>query len=327
MGSKAPKPPDPYKVSDAQTQSNIKTAQEQAKLGMSGQSTPYGSLSYEADPNSPSGYKAISTLSPEQQQLLQQQQGVANSALGSVANTVGQPFDLNAGRATELTDIQHTLLDPQWAQKEQQLQTNLVNRGIRMGSDQYDTALRQFNQQKDDAYNKMYLDAYNTANNAALTQRNLPLSDLAAIGGAGVQPAGFVNTPSPGVAPTDVSGNVNSNYQIQAGQSNAQMGGLYGLGSSLLGGWAMSPAGGTAISTALSALPIISDRRLKMDVRRIGTDPRGWGVYMFKYILDAVRSWQIGFMAQEVEQIRPDAVVTDEKTGAKMVDYDALALA
>lgn len=346
MGKKSgPKPPDPYKVAQAQTSSNIETAREQARLAMTGQETPFGSVQYVRDPSSPSGFRSITELTPEQQALLQQSQdlqaqfgsvqgqqmGMFGDQLGRVEQVMQTPFDLGASRAQEITDIQQTFLDPEWQQRRDALETQLLNRGIRPGSEAYNREVERLEDERSRAYNRMFLDAYTTANNAALQERNLPFSDLAAVRGA--QPTAqpgmpqFGSTPQPGVAPTDIAGPVYQSYQGQLSAHNNMMGGLFGLGSAALGGWAQ--AGFPGASAALAALPMISDERMKTDVRRVGTDPRGWGVYVFRYIWDGVKDagLKIGFMAQEVEKIRPDAVTTDPVTGIKAVDYDALALA
>lgn len=333
MGKDAPSAPDPYAVSAAQTASNKATAEEQARLAMTGQSTPWGSIQYVTDPTSPSGYRAVSQLSPEQQALFGQQQDVqalygntAGNALSNVDNTINTPFNLDAARGTVLSDVQRKMMDPMWATKSDDLDAQLLNRGIRQGSDAYDTATRQFGQQKDDAYDKMFLDSYTTANNAALQQRNIPFTDLASLWGQPqqVQNPQMAQTPTPGVAATDVSGNVNAAYQQQMAAYNAQMGGIFGLGSAALGGWAK--AGFPGVGAAAS---MISDERMKTDIRKVGDDPRGWGVYTFRYIWDGIRDLgtHIGFMAQEVEKIRPDAVHEDPLTGIKAVNYDALAMA
>jgi hypothetical protein len=323
-----PEPPDPKEVAAAQAEANIKTAQEQARLAMTGQVTPFGSVQYVPDPTSPSGYRAVTTLTPEQQALLGQSQdlqaqygGIAGEQLGRVGDTFATPFDLNAGRATEISDIQRTFLDPQWEQQTKALEAELLNRGIRPGSEQYETMMRQHSQQRDDSYNKMFLDAWQMANQAALTERNIPIQDLLALGGnaspGGVAPVGGAPTPSPGVAPTDIVGPTYASYNAQMQNSANQMGGLFGLGSSLLGGWAQA------------GFPGLSDRRAKTKIRKIGDDPRGWGVYLFEYVMDGLKELgtQIGFMADEVEKRRPDVVVTDPATGFKLVKYDALAMA
>jgi len=65
-----------------------------------------------------------------------------------------------------------------------------------------------------------------------------------------------------------------------------------------------------------------SDRRIKKDIRVIGTIPNGLPVYAFKYV--GADTTNIGLMADEVETVHPEAVVTGP-LGIKMVDY-ALAV-
>lgn len=251
MGKSAPKAPDPAATAKAQGAANVETAQEQARLAMTGQTTPWGTLDWQEDPTSPSGQRAITTLSPDQQNLLdlanslQGQYGqVAGEQLGRVADTFSQPFDLNAARGSEIADLQRTFMDPQWDQRGEALQTDLLNRGIRPGSEAYDQETRRFDESRNHAYDQMFLDAWGQANNAALTERNLPMQDLASLGiGAFPQQPGGIQltqTPSPGVAPTDVMGPTYANYNAQNQAYQSGMGGLYGLGGSLLGGWASS---------------------------------------------------------------------------------------
>ncbi len=66
-----------------------------------------------------------------------------------------------------------------------------------------------------------------------------------------------------------------------------------------------------------------SDIRLKEDIRRIGTNRLGLGVYQYRYRgLEGV--WE-GVMAQEVEVMHPGAVRT-LAMGYKAVDYARLGL-
>lgn len=90
----------------------------------------------------------------------------------------------------------------------------------------------------------------------------------------------------------------NQNYAQQIGASNAAMGGMFGLGGSLLG--------------------LFSDRRLKFAVEEIGTAKNGLPIYRFRYSKDGPDV--IGFMADEVEQVHPEAVNIGPG-GYKMVDY------
>ena len=67
-----------------------------------------------------------------------------------------------------------------------------------------------------------------------------------------------------------------------------------------------------------SAAAVMSDRSTKTDIARIGTADNGLPIYSFRYSGDPVT--RLGFMADEVERVRPDAVVT-LANGLKMVNY------
>lgn len=70
-------------------------------------------------------------------------------------------------------------------------------------------------------------------------------------------------------------------------QKNALMGGLFGLGSAGI---------------------MASDRRLKKNIKRLGTSLMGFPVYAFDYIWGGDR--QIGVMAQDIIKVKPEAVIT-----------------
>lgn len=309
--SKAPKQPDPVKVAAAQTESNIATAREQARLGMTGQSSDFGTVEWVVDPNSPSGYRSVQTLAPAEQKLLDQQRGLRSqlgdttgAALGNVNSLItGGPFDLSAARGNEISDIQKTFLDPQWENERKALESRLLNQGVRPGSPQYENQMRQFSQSKDDAYNKMFLDAFQVANTAALTERNLPLTDYATLMGFN-QPVGnaapAANVPTPGVAPTDVIGPTYNSFNAANQQYQAQQGGLFGLA-------------GTLGSAAIKA----SDIRVKEDIKRVDTAANGLPVYSFRY--KGGEDEHVGFMAQDVALLHPAAI--HSIGGVLHVDY------
>lgn len=117
-------------------------------------------------------------------------------------------------------------------------------------------------------------------------------------------------------------------------------GGLTSAGSSMLGlgsgaGAAASgliPAAGSIVDAGsagaglgmdiMSAAPaaaMSSDRRLKTDIKRVGTLDNGLSVYLYRLRGDPVA--RIGLMADEVEKVHPGAVVTG-LTGFKAVFYD-----
>ncbi|NKM21377.1 tail fiber domain-containing protein [Rhizobium laguerreae] len=64
-----------------------------------------------------------------------------------------------------------------------------------------------------------------------------------------------------------------------------------------------------------------SDRRLKTQIRRIGTSPAGIPIYAFRYVWGGPLF--IGTMAQDLLLIRPDAVM-QTASGYYMVDYARL---
>lgn len=65
-----------------------------------------------------------------------------------------------------------------------------------------------------------------------------------------------------------------------------------------------------------------SDRRLKSEVSRIGTLPNGLPVY--RYRLEG-GPFEVGCMADEVAQVRPDATWFDADDGFARVDYSRIA--
>lgn len=62
-------------------------------------------------------------------------------------------------------------------------------------------------------------------------------------------------------------------------------------------------------SVASAALAIFSDERLKENIVKVGTHENGYGIYEFNYKGDKTR--RRGVIAQEVERVRPDLVVSE----------------
>ncbi len=112
--------------------------------------------------------------------------------------------------------------------------------------------MRDFETNKQRAYDTSYLDSYNAGNTAALTERNQPINEISALlSGSQVSMPNFTGTPSPGVAPTDYIGAVGQNLAQQnvGYQGNLQRAlginsGLFGLGSAALGSAGKVAAGG-----------------------------------------------------------------------------------
>ncbi len=135
--------------------------------------------------------------------------------------------------------------------------------------------------------------------------RQEPVNTISALL-SGTQLSGpkFQQTPQPGVNGVDYTGLVNQQYQSKLQNYQGMLGGLAGIGSSLIG-----------------ALPF-SDRRLKKNIMRIDTAANGLPWYTFTYAWEPDSAVHEGFMSDDVKKVIPLAVVTDPDTGFDRVDYD-----
>lgn len=344
-GGSAPAPPDPALTAAAQGAANKDAALASLETSMIGQNTPFGSLTYTKTGTSESGnpqYTATTTLSPEQQQLLNlQNQGSLNlgnlgiAQLGRINDAVAQPFDMaqfGAAPTLDNTYIQNAKNSiiardaPRMDQARQALITSLANQGITdPGSQAYMSAIDELNRSQNDfslgadraAFNeaaaKYGIDTSGRqqAIQEAAYARQLPLSEYAAfMGQAAPQQPTFTPTPQYQQAPADITGPTYANYQGQLGAYNANQqanaataGGLFGLG------------GGLGAAGILK----YSDRRLKKNIRKCGTLANGLTEYEFEYLWGEKSR---GVMADEVLAVRPDAVVM--VGGFMAVDYSKL---
>jgi hypothetical protein len=257
----SPTPPDPYQTANAQTKSNIATATANQNINMVNQTNPYGSLTYSQTGTNPDGtpkYQATTALNSTQQGLLDQSNANKSAALG-VANKYvtggqgafsGQGPDLSYnGTTAALDNLNHARLDPQWQQNTQHQEDTLASRGITAGTPAYDNAMRVFNQGKNDAYNSANLADYQTSSNNALQQWQAPMGAYGALTGSS-QPTNFtpMSTPQTNVPGTNIAGLINSNYQQQSQNANAQNGQMAGLIGTGLGIAAAPFTGGTSLA-------------------------------------------------------------------------------
>jgi hypothetical protein len=84
----------------------------------------------------------------------------------------------------------------------------------------------------------------------------------------------------------------------------------------------MSAGIGAAGALGGAGIKAASDRRLKKNIKRIGTHVLGIGLYTWDYLWGEPFS---GVMADEVEQVMPEAIVM-HPSGFKMVNYSMLGL-
>jgi hypothetical protein len=71
----------------------------------------------------------------------------------------------------------------------------------------------------------------------------------------------------------------------------------------------------------MGSMFLMSDRRVKTDIRRIARHPRGFGIYRYRFIGESRP--RIGVMAQDVARVMPEAVAS--MRGVLHVNYAALS--
>jgi hypothetical protein len=353
----APAAPDYTGAAIAQGAANKETAVAQARLNNPNIYSPYGNQTVTwgtPDATGVSQPTINQTLTPEAQRALTAQQNLqANLATlggqsyGTAFDVMSKPFDYRGQVQTSLdtsgiakmpvnagTTGQEAImsrLEPSLAKNRVSTETQLINQGLRPGSEAYDNAIKLLGQQENDARTQAALQGINldTAANAqgfnqalqggqfgntaqqqalaqAITQRQLPLNEINALmSGSQIQNPTFSPYSGSNIAPPPIAnataqqGAFDQNtYNQQMGSYNQNVAGLYGLGGAAAYGLAKS------------------DRRLKSNINRIGTHKLGIGIYEY----DIEGKHEIGVMAQEVEQVMPEAVI-HHPDGYMMVQY------
>lgn len=345
MGKSASTPPAPdyTAAANATAAGNLKAAQTAAAANRVNQYTPYGSLTYQEAGTDSQGnplWSATTSLSPDQQQLLNQQTqtslGLGNlqsQGLDYVSNMLSKPFDTSQLAQTGInpgenySDAIMRQLQPQIEADRTQLTQSLANQGIMPGSQAYNEAMRlQGNKEaqlRDQAITggiNVGLQANQQGFNQAGYIRNEPINTLNAIrSGSQVTNPTFTSVPQQSTtAGADLLGAAQGTYNAQLAAANAQNAANAGMTQGLfsLGGAALMAPTGT-----------FSDVRMKENITPVGFLPNGLPVYEFEYKPEfkdiAGHGKHIGVMAQEVEQVIPEAVIT-ASNGYKMVNYGAL---
>ena len=337
----APAAPDYRGAAQETAAGNIDAARVATAANRVNQITPYGSLKYDITGTDPYGnptYTATQSLSPEQQQLLDYQNQasiglgqLAGKGLGYVSNMLETPFDTSRLPTTGFNpsqsyqDAYMQRLAPQLQQGREQLQQDLANRGIDIGSTAYDRAMQNQAQRENDLLLGATTQGFGVgqqARQSALQEqaylRNEPLNTLSAVRtGAQVQGPQFVNSYNQATtAGPDILGAAQMGYNAQMGDFNAKQAAQANLNQGLF-------------QMGAAAIPMFSDIRLKENIKPVGVMPNGLTLYSFEYV-DEVKSHplagegiHVGVMAQEVEQVFPYAVKTLDD-GYKVVDYGLL---
>jgi len=163
------------------------------------------------------------------------------------------------------------------------------------------------------------LGAANTIYGQPYQNTAIPQSLLTQLAGLGGQTTGTGTTAGTGTSTGNLTGTSTTVQPMNPLTTGLGLGlGLLGLGGSSLGGNLFSGLG-SGLSSLFSQ---VSDARLKENIEPVGLLYNGLNVY--RYNLRGSMKPQIGVMAQEVEQVNPDAVINVglwPGASVKMVDY------
>ncbi|GAA0696396.1 tail fiber domain-containing protein [Dyella marensis] len=356
-------PPDPYATSNAQTQSNIATANYNAALNRYNQVGPTGNVTWQNSGtyNNPQ-WTQTTTLSPEQQALYNYQtqgeinkQGVGNAMLQNLApnltspiNTSGLPGiqsqvgsgNLDAMRKQAQDAIyqrQTSMLDPQYQQQQEQLNSQLINQGITQGSDAWNNAQNNFARQRDFAYGQARDSAVTGGNDYANQQFQQGLSGAQLQNSANAQGLQqlFQLREMPLNELLALQGGSQVSIPSAAGAGGAEAAPTNVMGAinnqyqgQVANANAQNASNNATMSTlgslGAAALLAFSDREAKKDIRATGDKLGSYPLYSFRYKWDGDGTpKREGVMAQDVEKKQPEAVV-NTPFGFKAVNYGAL---
>lgn len=287
-----------------------------------GQTGPGGSLRYDQtgtftwrDPFTGQSFdipqfNAVTTLSPEMQRIWSGMMGQAGNVVDNLSTQPIRTFDEYRDQSLEALMGR---MNPMFERDREAMETRLANQGIGIGARAFGAAQDDFNRGVNDARLGAILasgDEQARMMQMDAAARAQPVNEITSLlsGGQIATPQFQINRPS-GIPTTDVAGLINQNFaqrqanhQQEMGQWNSTIGGLFGMGAAALGNPAFR----------------FSDARLKADIRRVGTTDGGLPIYVYRY--KAGGPMQMGVMAQDVAQVRPDAVA-DMGGGILGVDY------
>jgi hypothetical protein len=335
----APAAPNYAGAAQATAQGNIDAARLATAANRVNQYTPYGSLEYTMSGEDKYGnpmWSATQKFSPDQQRLLdiQNQLSYGVGQLGTkgleyVQQQLENPFDVSQlpsigiNPSETYSDAMMRRLAPQMEQSRGKLEQQLANQGIGIGTEAYDRAIRNFDQKQND----LLLGAQTQGLDAGLRarqqqfgelsyRRNEPLNVLSALRtGSQVTAPTYVNSSQQATTQgPDLLGAAGMQYNAQMGDFNAKQAAQANLNQGLMG------LGGAGIMA-------FSDIRMKENIKQIHWLPNGLPVYEYEYKPEfkdiAGHGKHIGVMAQEVEMVQPEAVITNAN-GYKMVNYGLL---
>jgi len=290
MCGSSPKPPDPEQTAASQYKYNKQAAEDFMRMGSLDQYGPFGSTTYERGPDGLPTSQTVN-LSPEVQNWLDSQfaasGGLSDAALKQIGYLPQDRFELPTGPTatdyatgafgselldpsnfSDLSDISQTsydqarsLFEPDIENARNQMEVQLAQRGIPVGSEIYNQEMDRLDRSANQAYSgaarQATLDAgneqsrrfntalqgqtfgqnqYQTNLSNDLLERNQPYAEASALLGTNpsFQTPSFMNTPSQQIAAPDYQGQVNANYQAQVANNNNMWNTIGQVGSAVL---------------------------------------------------------------------------------------------
>lgn len=245
----------------------------------------------------------------------------ASTASNQLNNMGSYNFGVDASdearqRAEEATYQSYVdKLTPQFERQQTNMATMLQNQGIPVGSEAYNRAMGDLEEKQNDAlsqaayqsvlngqnaYSQSLGDEINAGNFGNTAQQTYINQLLSALQGSS---SGYDVAMDKYAAQNNLAAQKYAASQQAANNRTA-------LVSSAIG------AAGSGAGLAAGAM--LSDERLKENIKPVGKLDNGLTVYCFNYKGDETP--QIGLIAQEVKEVKPEAVV--EKDGYLAVKYD-----
>lgn len=318
--------------------------QEQARLNRVDTHTPWGSTTFNETPGTtvtetypedapfggkfggrtrerevPGQIESRTTLSPELQRLFNRQVGMAGDAVGDPRVRERQlamaldPQSFNQDIEQAVFDRSMNLLQPGMEQDTRRFEQRMADQGLPMGGEAYDDAFDNLSRSQNQLRENAALSAVTAGNQAALQERGQNLGELQSLFGQDMAGRGqqfnelaaiLGRSQVAPTQPVDVMGPANMAMNANMANMQNQQAGK----SSLVNA-------GTGLGAAYL---LASDRRLKENIAKVGELSHDLGVYRYNFIGDDAE--RIGVMADEVEKVMPEAVVTRDD-GMKMVNY------
>lgn len=276
-----------------------------ANSGKFDQNTPYGSVNWTlrpgADPKNPQpgDYIQSTALAPGQQSIYDTSTANKLNTGLAAGNVLGQLDQGPQGVQNALYANETQYYDKNFGDQQKALESQLANQGVGQGTEAYNNAFDQFNQNK----NKAYQTATNDAITGATAQQGQLTQQLAALLGNS-QPT----------VPTSASGTAGADFNTALGNQTST-----NLATSNAAAAQSAQQQQLMASLAAAAAVAFSDRRLKTNIEQVGTGFASLPVYEY----DIFGRRERGYMAQEVAVSHPSAV-SRHSSGFLQVDYSQL---